>query len=155
MKSFFQLSEQARKHQVKKLREADANVAANPAAAGMANQQQQNATATPATAQNATAAPEMNDAQLVQGLAANWDKFVKDKQNGAALAKLKELQQAKPLATTLNNLPGEFKKLMAALGQQQQQQQKPAAPAPQAGSNTAGAAAGAAPTGAAPAAPQV
>jgi len=148
MKSFFQLSEQARRHKaMKMLREADGEQQPKDAApaAGVANQQTQNDQSRVSKEPKATNAPEMSDADLVQQLATNWDAFMK--QNNAAMTKLKELESAKQLAQTLNNLPGELKKVVVALKGQDNAAggKKPANDPNAAGSNSTGSGAGGTP----------
>lgn len=149
MKSFFQLSEQARKHQARKLTEAVPPTA--PAAGVQPQQQQQQQQQQQVQQPKAVNAPEMNDSSLMQQLSDKWDAFVKDPKNAPALAKLKELEAGKQLGQTLDGIPNQIKALVQSLTQQQK-----------AGSNTAGSAAAvptakpaAAPTAAPAAAPTV
>lgn len=145
MKSFFQLSEQARKHQARKLTEA------GPVAPGAGGAQVQAQPQQQVQQPKAVNAPEMNDSSLMQQLSDKWDAFVKDPKNAPALAKLKELEAGKQLGQTLDGIPNQMKALVQSLTQQQK-----------AGSNTAGSAAAvptakpaAAPTAAPAAAPTV
>ncbi len=146
MKSFFQLSEQARRHQKKSnLHE----VGEAEVAQAQTNQQQQNAQGQGQTNQpKATTAPEGNDIDFVQGLAKSWDGFFKNPQNAAAIEKLKSIQPAQQLSQTINNLAAEFGKVVQAVQTQQKSGgagTKPQANMNTAGSNQAGSAAGAAP----------
>ena len=121
MRSFLEISEKAKRH-------ANNKILIENGMMPQQNQPQQNQP-------KATNAPEMNDVDLMQGFATNWDAFIK--QNNAAMVKMKEIQSAQGLSQALNNLPGELKKVVASL-----QNQKPTTPAPvNAGNNTAGSAA--------------
>ena len=137
------------------LREADGEQQPKDAApaAAQANQQTQNDQSGVNKEPKATNAPEMSNADLVQQLATNWDSFMK--QNNAAMIKLKELQPAQQLAQTLNNLPGELKKVIVALKGQDNAAggTKPANDPNTAGSNSTGSGAGGSPTPAPAAAP--
>lgn len=133
-KSFFQIYEQAARHRAGKiLREAEGQVATTttPPAAGQNNTQTQ----TNAPVQKQTSQPELTDDQLMNSLNTNWTKFAND--NQAAIKKLAELAAGKTLAQTFNNMPGEMKKILAAV---QQQAKKPAATATSATTGTAAAA---------------
>jgi len=150
MKSFFQLSEQARRHQKQKLwREADAAPAVNAPgvkeadpAKGVANQQTQNqqGNAEP----SALSFPEMEDVDLVTDFQKKLKNVVEDKPNAAALVKMKEIPATQDFSTQLTNALAELQKAVAKL-QAENKQKKPGQMNPAAGSNETGAGASAPP----------
>lgn len=159
MKSFFQLSEQAKRHRL--LREADAAPAVNvpgvkeaePAKA-VANQQTQNQQD---NASSAVSFPEMEDVDLVSDFQKKLKNVVDDKANAAALVKMKEISATQEFSTQLTNALAELQKAVSKLQSENKQKKSSKQMNPAAGSNETGAGASApapaAPPTATPAAP--
>jgi hypothetical protein len=141
MKSFFQLSEQVRKHKLRKLREADGDTApseAEPAkaVATQANQNNQSDNQEP----KQTNFAEIPDVDLVMDFQKKLDLLAKDKANAAALVKMKEIPSTQAFATAFTNAQAELQKAVAAL-QAEDKEEKSGKSDKDAGSNTAGSAA--------------
>lgn len=153
MKSFFQISEQARKHRQKKLREADGEQAAQDAepAKAAANQQIQN-DQRPNQEPKSVSYAEIPDIDLVTDFQKKLDLLAKDRGNAAALVKMKEIQATQTFATQFTNAQAELQKAVAMMQKQDQEEKSGSKPDANAGSNTAGAGA-TPPPAATPAAP--
>lgn len=141
MKSFFQLSEQVRKHKLRRLREADGDTApseAEPAkaVANQANQNNQGDNQEP----KQTSFAEIPDVDLVMEFQKKLDLLAKDKANAAALVKMKEIPATQAFATAFTNAQAELQKAVAQM-QAEDKEEKGGKSEKDAGSNSTGSAA--------------
>ena len=155
MKSFFQLAEQARKHQRKKLlREADGDQAAQEAepAKAAANQQIQN-NQNPNQEPKSVSYAEIPDVDLVTEFQKKLKNLAEDKATAAALVKMKEIPATQAFATAFTNAQAELLKAVSVMQKQDQEEKSGNKPDANAGSNSAGSGASPPPPAAKPAAP--
>ena len=138
MKSFFQLSEQVKKHKLRKLREADGDTAPKEAEPqkGVENQAMQNNQGANQEPKQTNFA-EIPDVDLVTEFQKKLDMLAKDKANAAALVKMKEIPATQAFATAFTNAQAELQKAVAQM-QAEDKEDKGSKDANDAGSNTAG-----------------